>query len=292
MRSEQEMLRLIVDFAREDERIRAVIMNGSRVNPDAPRDFFQDYDIVYIVAEVAPFVRDREWVRRFGDMMIMQTPDEMDEPSIAPEERTSFAYLMQFADGNRIDLTLFAKSALPRLGRDSLSRLLLDKDGCIEPFPEPHRGDYAVKPPSAADFANCCNEFWWVSTYIAKGLWRRELPYAKAMFEGPVRAMLIRMLEWHIGVSSDFTADSGKNVKYAEKHLAPELWRRLLRTYPDGDYEHMWASLFAMGELFRDLAADVGNRFGYAYPEEDDRKVTAHLKHVHALPRDAAVMYE
>lgn len=36
MRSEQEMLDLILDTARQDERIRAVILNGSRANPNAP----------------------------------------------------------------------------------------------------------------------------------------------------------------------------------------------------------------------------------------------------------------
>ena len=51
MRSEQEILDLIVNTARDDERIRAVIMNGSRVNPNAPRDVFQDFDVVYLVWE-------------------------------------------------------------------------------------------------------------------------------------------------------------------------------------------------------------------------------------------------
>ena len=36
MRSEEEMLTLIIETAREDERIRAVIMNGSRAKPNAP----------------------------------------------------------------------------------------------------------------------------------------------------------------------------------------------------------------------------------------------------------------
>lgn len=51
MRSEQEMFDLILNTAREDKRIRAVYMNGSRTNPSAPRDIFQDYDIVYVVRE-------------------------------------------------------------------------------------------------------------------------------------------------------------------------------------------------------------------------------------------------
>jgi aminoglycoside 6-adenylyltransferase len=40
------MLELIVDTAKRDDRIRAVILNGSRAVLTAPRDIFQDFDIV------------------------------------------------------------------------------------------------------------------------------------------------------------------------------------------------------------------------------------------------------
>ena len=55
MRNEKEMYDLILGIAQNDERIRAVIMNGSRANPNAPADIFQDYDIVYIVTDIASF---------------------------------------------------------------------------------------------------------------------------------------------------------------------------------------------------------------------------------------------
>src|SRR5512143_3935091 len=100
MRSEQTMLALILDTARQDERIRAAVMVGSRANPNAPRDPFQDFDVVYFVTEMAPFVRNLEWVKRFGELMIMQLPDDMQDP--APDDQGGFAYLMQFVDGNRI----------------------------------------------------------------------------------------------------------------------------------------------------------------------------------------------
>jgi aminoglycoside 6-adenylyltransferase len=35
----------------------------------------------------------------------------------------------------------------------------------------------------------------------------------------------------------------------------------------------------------------VGAHFGYAYPHAEDARVTAHLQHVRALPRDAKTMY-
>ena len=70
MRSEQQMLDLILDTAREDDRIRAVILNGSRTSPAAPRDPFQDFDVVYLVTDVAPFRYNYEWIARFGGLMI------------------------------------------------------------------------------------------------------------------------------------------------------------------------------------------------------------------------------
>lgn len=61
MRSQQEMLDLIVNVARNEEQVRTVIMNGSRANPNASQDIFQDFDIVYLVTDVAPFKRNFHW---------------------------------------------------------------------------------------------------------------------------------------------------------------------------------------------------------------------------------------
>ncbi|MMZ54347.1 Aminoglycoside 6-adenylyltransferase [compost metagenome] len=79
----------------------------------------------------------------------------------------------------------------------------------MKPFPPPNLQDYKTVPPTAQTYADSCNEFWWVSTYVAKGLWRHELPYAKFMLDRPVRDALHLMLEWHMGIQSDFTADPG-----------------------------------------------------------------------------------
>ncbi|CAG0959100.1 partial Aminoglycoside 6-adenylyltransferase, partial [Anaerolineae bacterium] len=146
MRNEQAMLDLIVNTARDDDRIRAVIMNGSRANPNAPHDIFQDFDIVYLVTDVAPFKHNFEWIKRFGEIMILQLPEDMDDPPGCGGD--CCIYLMQFTDGNRIDLDVFPVARLADLGRDSLSVLLLDKDGVIEPFDPASERDYLPKPPT------------------------------------------------------------------------------------------------------------------------------------------------
>jgi aminoglycoside 6-adenylyltransferase len=289
MRSEREMLGLILDIARKDERVRAVIMNGSKVNPNAPRDFFQDYDIVYVVTEKESFLADPGWIKVFGELMILQLPDEMSDP--LPEGKDHYGYLMQFTDGNRIDLSLFPLNKLDKLEDDSLSLTLLDKDGILPKFPPPNDSGYLPKPPTAKQFFDCTNEFWWVSPYVAKGLWRHEIVYAKHMLDLYVREQLDKMLDWYVGIKMDVKISPGKMGKYLENCLEPELWEMLLQTYSDAEYEHTWQALFTMGELFRKGAIQVALHFGYSYPYGEDERVNAHLRHVHDLPRDAKEMY-
>jgi aminoglycoside 6-adenylyltransferase len=289
MRSEQEMLELIVDTAQNDDRIRAVIMNGSRANPNAPRDVFQDFDIVYLVTDVASFRDDPDWIDRFGEIMILQMPEAMQDPP--PSDDGSFAYLMQFADGNRIDLGLFPIAKLHELGGDSLSRLLLDKDGVLEPLAPPNESGYLPRPPTAKAFFDCCNEFWWVCPYVAKGLWREEIVYAKYMFDQVVREQLMRMLTWYVGMQTQFSRNPGKFGKYLSQYLEPELWDMLQKTYADAGYDNTWDALLAMCALFRRIATRVAEHFGYDYPHGDDERVSAHLKHVRSLPKNSTEMY-
>jgi len=94
-----------------------------------------------------------------------------------------------------------------------------------------------------------------------------------------------------VGIETGFACNPGKFGKYLERHLAPELWELLLKTYADASYEHTWEALFAMGELFRLIARRVAAHFGFDYPHGDDARVSAHLRRVRLLPKDAVKIY-
>lgn len=289
MRSEKEMLDLVLTTAREDERIRAVILSGSRTNPDTPRDFFQDYDIVYAVTDVAPFAHNLEWISRFGELMILQLPDDMGSPP--PAEQAGYTYLMQFMDGNRLDLTCYPIDRIPHMTWSGFNVVLLDKDGLVTPYIPPGRKVSLPEPPTQKQFEDCCNEFWWVNPYVAIGLWRQELPYARSMLETVLRPQLNRMLFWYVGSVTEYKGDPGKEGKYLQQHLPEDWWHLHLVTYSDADIEQTWQALFAMDDLFRQAARLVSAFSGFEYPEEDDQRVSAHLQHVKDLPRDAKEMY-
>ncbi|WP_138496320.1 aminoglycoside 6-adenylyltransferase [Paenibacillus pinistramenti] len=286
MRDEKEMLDLILGTARKDERIRAVALNGSRANPNVRRDLFQDYDVVYLVTEVEPFIQEPAWVDVFGERIILQCPELM---HLTSRERSGrFPYLMLFADGNRLDLTLIPVNQTDAyLREDKLTVILLDKDNALPALPPPTDEGFRVQPPTAELFADCCNEFWWVSAYVAKGLWRREMLYAQDHLNLYVRPMLTRMLEWLAGTQTEFKAVTGKNSKYLQAYLTEADWEQLMATYASGQYEEVWRALFAMTELFRKTARQVAGHMGFAYQEEEDRRVTAYLRHAAAMPPDA-----
>ncbi|WP_066398683.1 aminoglycoside 6-adenylyltransferase [Neobacillus mesonae] len=283
MRSDQEMFDLVLNMAKRDDRIRAVAMNGSRTNPNAPKDLFQDFDIVYMVTEIDSFIQDENWIDIFGERIIMQTPEKRSSSCIK-----RYAYLMLFADGNRIDLTLIPINNKDEyLQEDTLTVILLDKDDALPMIPQPTDKDYWVKRPTAEDFSNCCNEFWWVSTYVAKGLWRKEMLYAQDHLNNCVRPMLLKMLEWQVGIQNDFAVSIGKCGKYLEKFLPEDTWKELMLTYSDGKYESVWNALLTASNLFGTTAKSIAESLNFEYPHDDDKRVTKYLKQVKELPSNA-----
>ena len=231
MRTEREMTALILGVAERDARVRAVFMNGSRANPNAPRDIFQDYDIVYVVEETASFRAQPGWVDVFGERLVMQTPDEMDHAAGQPTDLARcYGYLMQFADGNRIDLRLMTlPRALEECQSDSQTIVLLDKDGILPPLPLPSDTAYHIRRPDQTAFAGCCNEFWWTLPYVAKGLWRGRVTYALDTLNACVRPQLLHMLSWLAGTRTGFAVSAGKSGADLPAYLPAGCWER---TFP------------------------------------------------------------
>ena len=111
------------------------------------------------------------------------------------------------------------------------------------------------------------------------------------MYDTIVRGELMKMLTWYLGIKTGFTRNLGKSGKYFEHYLEPTLWAKLEATFAGADYDHTWDAFEAMCELFRTVAVAVADHFDFAYLYADDRRVSAHLRHVRALPKDVSTMY-
>lgn len=291
MRSEKQMLDLISDVARKNDGIRAVYMNGSRTNPNVGKDIFQDYDVVYVVKENKPFYEKKDWIDVFGERLYMQCPDEVDRCNgLEVDFDKCYGWLIQFKDGNRLDLHVVPVEEAAVLN-DKLCVVLLDKDGILPAVPAPSDEDYRIKRPTQSEFLACCNEFWWCLNNVAKGLWRKEIPYVhKMLYEGS-HPQLVKLLNWKIGYETDFRVSTGKASKYLEKYLPEDVWNRFVGTYADGNTDHIWKAVFVMCDLFNDVADELEKCRGHAYNREEAAAGYGFLKHVHALPEDAREIF-
>ena len=286
MRTEKEMMDLILDVAKKDERIRAVYMNGSRTNPDAPKDIFQDYDIVYVVKETGSFIEDKGWIDVFGEILFMQYPDE--SPDYPSDKENSYGWLMIFTDGNRLDLTVKTVAhAKENVLEDSLCIILLDKDGILPEIPESSDASHHVRRPTAEQFAATCNEFWWCLNNVAKGLWREEVTYAQDMLNFVVRKQLETVLSWKIGLLTDYSVSIGKAGKYMHRWLSEDEWQSYLDTYSGADTDAMWRSVVIMCGLFYDASEWVAARSGFEFNKQEADSSLLYFRKVRTLDKNA-----
>ncbi len=250
MRSEEQVFKQILDFARADKRVRAVMLNGSRVNPNVPVDIMQDYDVVFFITDIKNecYKRNRGWIKQFVELVMLQQNDFKD----------GYIFLMQFKDGVRIDLRFSdIENIEEAVKEDSLTEILLDKDNLVGEVPLPDDSTYYVKKPTEKEFNKLLNESWWIQTYIVKGIWRDELPYAKYMYDVILIDCIRKLLSWKIGLEYDWEVNVGKCGKWLQRYLSDELYNEFVDLYPSTDYQEIWQSIFRAGKLIRRIGVKL-----------------------------------
>ena len=261
MRTEPEMLDLIFQTAKVLQ-VEAIAMSGSRTNPKAPKDEFQDYDVVYVVDDLDNLTSDLAWLDRLGNRLIEQY-------NVLGHRRL---YLMLFEDGNRIDLTLCPKEYIKEwVESEADFTVLEDTKGLFEPYsPSPQR--FWTSPASVIEFEKACNEFWWVSAYVVKGICRKQLLYATDHLYGICHQELLKVLAWQVA-SDRGTVDVGKNYKYLFNYLPAEKEKEFSAMLDFSSIEKITQSLFSTMNHFYREAQSLANKMGFDYDKEVGEKM-------------------
>ena len=261
MRTETEMLNRILQIAKTIQ-VEAIAMSGSRTDTKAPKDEFQDYDVVYIVDDLDNLTRDISWLDQFGKRIIEQ------EVTLGHRR----LYLMLFEDGNRIDLTLCPQEHMQEwVDSEAGFTVLEDKKGLFESYsPNPQR--YWTNPASPIDFEKACNEFWWVLAYVVKGIHRNHLVYARDHLYGICQQELLKILAWQVAANKG-TVDVGKNYKYLFQYLPAEKEKDFSNLLDFSSLEKIIQSLFATMQLFHQEAHSLAHKMGFDYDKEVAEKM-------------------
>ncbi|MCY7153700.1 aminoglycoside 6-adenylyltransferase [Streptococcus mitis] len=261
MRTEPEILDLIFQTAKTLQ-VEAIAMSGSRTNSRAPQDEFQDYDVVYVVDDLDNLTNDLSWLDQFGKRLIEQ------EVTLGHRR----LYLMLFEDGNRIDLTLCPKQQIQEwVDSEADYTVLKDDKGLFESYP-PSPRRYWTNPASQTDFEKACNEFWWVSAYVVKGICRNQLIYATDHLYGICQQELLKVLAWQVA-SDRGVVDIGKNYKYLFQYLPTEKEKEFSNLLDFSSLDKITQSLLATMQLFHQEAQSLAQKMGFDYDKEVAEKI-------------------
>ena len=261
MRTDQEMLGLILQIAKKLQ-VDAVALSGSRTNQKIQTDEFQDYDVVYIVDDLDYLSSDFSWLDQFGERII--------EQEVTLGHRRLF--LMLFEDGNRIDLTLCPTEYIQEwVDSEEGFTVLVDEKGLFESYSSsPER--FWIHPASETDFKKACNEFWWVSAYVVKGICRKQVIYATDHLYGICQQELLKILSWQVAADKG-TIDIGKNYKYLFNYLPAEKEKGFSALLDFSSKEKITQSLFATMQLFHQEAQSLAHKMGFDYKKDVAEKM-------------------
>ena len=237
-------------------------MSGSRTNSQAPQDEFQDYDVVYVVDDLDNLTSDLSWLDLFGKRII--------EQEVGFSHRRLF--LMLFEDGNRIDLTLCPKQQIQEwVDSEADYTVLKDEKGLFESYTTSSQR-YWTNPASPIDFKNSCNEFWWVSSYVVKGICRKQVFYATDHLYGICQQELLKVLAWLVA-SDRGAVDIGKNYKYLFQYLPAEKEKEFSNLLDFSSIDKITQSLLATMQLFHQEAQALAHKMGFDYRKDVAEKM-------------------
>ena len=261
MRTETEMLDLILQTAKTIQ-VETVAMSGSRTDTKAPKDEFQDYDVVYVVDDLDNLTSDLSWLDQFGKRLI--------EQHVLLDHRR--LYLMLFEDGNRIDLTLCPKDYIQEwIDSETGFTVLEDPEHLFEPYSQ-NIERYWINSATEKDFEKVCNEFWWVSAYVVKGICRKQVIYATDHLYGICQQEFLKILAWQVA-SDRGKVDIGKNYKYLFTYLSAETEKEFSNLLDFSSIEKLTKSLFATMQLFHQEAQSLAQKMGFDYDKEVAEKM-------------------
>ena len=284
------VIQRFIRWGQEHKAIRAMLLTGSRANPHASADAWSDYDLVLVVEEIHPFFVDRAWLQDFGRVVVAYWDPIDPVPEFAGLEQVGNVVLFQ--DGLKIDFIVWPAELLRQIARSPVLppdldlgyAVLVDKDRLTAGLPAPTYTVYIPAPPTNEVYQKVIEDFFSDVPYVAKCLRRDELMPAKYCLDFDMKHNFLRqMLDWRMECDHDWSVPTGFLGRGLKNALPPEIWSQLESTYVGAGIEENWDALFRTLALFRQVAVEVAEQLGYAYPYEMDRLVVAHAQEVRGV---------
>jgi aminoglycoside 6-adenylyltransferase len=276
--NEDPMLKKIITWAENAENIRGLVIEGSRgaVNPV---DDLADYDINVFCTNYDEFRDQDGWLSDIAKVWVYE-PNEGHF-----ENAKSVNRLVIFEGGKKVDFVFWTTNLVDRMVKankyDQGCKVLLDKDGILEPLNNSVVKLSMPQKPTQEEFEFIIKEYWFEEYHVAKYLKRKDLWLVKFR-DGSIKFYLLKMMEWYMLAKNNWDYDVKWDGKHIEKWLEPEVYDRLFKTYGHFDEKDSWEALNENNDLFRDISKKTAELLSYKYPENVDKNFTDFTQRLYA----------
>jgi aminoglycoside 6-adenylyltransferase len=283
------LIERFLSWAQNEENLRFAVIIGSQARTDRPADAYSDLDLMMLLRDPQPLLDSPAWLEQIGEPWL--TFIECTGDNLGWERRALFA------PGLDVDFAIFplemgqalASGDLPAGALDVFRRgyrILLDKENLAQPLTRLFEGlqqtDLPLAhPPSQAEFLQVVNDFWYHVLWSARHLKRGELWWGKSCVDGYLKALLLRMLEWHTWATRP-GLDTWLRGRFLEQWAGPRAVLALQSCYAHYHRQDTWCALFATRDLFDWTSHEVALKWGFAYPEHGARQASALAEQVYS----------
>jgi aminoglycoside 6-adenylyltransferase len=265
-----------VAWAQVEPNIRAAVVIGSRARTDHPADEWADLDIIVFATDVERTIATADWVEHIGApwlTFVERTPDGGWERRVL------------FDGGLDVDFALAPAQALEQMAAGAISpdvadivrrgvRVLFDKDGLLARLGTVNLQAPLYQPPAETEFLNLVHDFWYHTVWTVKHLRRGEVWWAKSCCDMYLKERLRRMLEWHARAVNGPEHDTWMRGRFLEEWADPRAVAQLPEVFAHYDRQDIARALQETMGLFRWLAVETAQRWGYSYPTAGEQAAT------------------
>lgn len=269
-----EIKKRLMDIAKADETLTAVIAIGSSVREYPSADEYSDIDL--IIGTTNP----ESWL--YGDM-----PSKLGEVMISFVEPTLGGGLerrMLYDGSLDVDLIVFTPEQLENAVKcgaaaEVMNRgysVMHDSMGITKLVKEYTKPDTRHIEMSESEFANKAEDFWFHTVWASKKILRGELWTAKMCIDAYLKNHLLSVIEFNKYLSD--SSDVWHCGRFLEKWAGDENVSALKSCFAHYDREDMISALKNTAELFSANAKSAAKISGYSYPEKAEKYAMLLLK--------------
>ncbi|MDE2949548.1 MAG: aminoglycoside 6-adenylyltransferase [Chloroflexota bacterium] len=275
---QHSMLSQVLDWARQEERIRALVLTGSLARGDGSTDQWSDLDAQIIARDYASYIADDTWLDELGEVWI-RFPLSQDLPY----------KLVWFAGGAKVDFQFLRVDAIHEMIcsgalSDEYLRgyiVALDKDGLFRDLPPSPQVFLGPDPPSAGQVEAVINEFYFEAIHVAQFIRRREFWVVKFR-DWTMKCDLLQMLEWHAHATSDEPVNTWLLGKRIREWTGEETYAAIEEIWSAWDVAALWRGLLRQIKLFRSISRELGDALGFNLDSSAHEQIEAYIRALRA----------